>query len=114
MIKFWFDKYRPGRPSHRLRAALPSRELAARGHDSAIVTSIDQLSPGDVVLLTKDSSLDSLKRLKSLGYVVGFDLCDNKFQDEQHGDILRIMCQTADFVTAHTRAIHRPRGSRIF
>jgi hypothetical protein len=102
MIKFWFDRYRVNRPSHRIRARLPAEELQRQGYNSAVVSDLNQVTAGDMVIITKDSRPESLHNLRARGAVVGFDLCDNKFDEPEEGDLYRLMCREADFVTANT------------
>ena len=84
MIKFWFDKYRDKRASHRIRALRPVEGLRSLDVDADIINdkNIDRLSKDDIVIFTKDTDPNQMLKLKRKGYTVGFDICDNKFKEE--------------------------------
>ena len=102
MIKFWFDKYRDKRASHRIRALRPVEGLRALGVDADIINdkSIDKLSKDDIVIFTKDTDPGQMLKLKRQGYRVGFDICDNKFKEETSK--YEVYCREADFITCNT------------
>lgn len=102
MIKFWFDKFDISRASHRLRVLLPVEYLKSQGYDSAIIgpSTINSIKKEDAVIFSKDSSLDNMRLLKSKGITVGFDLCDNKFQE--NGDLYYSFCKEVDFITVNS------------
>ena len=102
MIKFWFDKYRDKRASHRIRALRPVEGLKSLGVDADIINgkSIEKLHRDDIVIFTKDTDPGQMLKLKQQGYLVGFDICDNKFdEDKENYDIY---CREADFITCNT------------
>lgn len=105
MIKFWFDKFRPGRASHRLRAKLPSQELQRLGHNSKIINSTDEISKNDIVIFSKDSDINNMLAIKKKGIVVGFDLCDNKFEEEP--EKYKGFCKEVDFITVNTEVMQQ-------
>jgi hypothetical protein len=102
MIKFWFDKYRDKRASHRIRALRPVEGLRALGVDADIINnkSIDRLSKDDIVIFTKDTDPAQMLELKRQGYRVGFDICDNKFKEDKGN--YDVYCREADFITCNT------------
>lgn len=102
MIKFWFDKYRDKRASHRIRALRPVEGLKSLGVDADIINhkSIDKLSKDDIVIFTKDTDPARMLELKQQGYLVGFDICDNKFEEDARN--YDIYCREADFITCNT------------
>ncbi|NDB65137.1 MAG: glycosyltransferase family 1 protein [Euryarchaeota archaeon] len=102
MIKFWFDKYRNKRASHRIRALRPVEGLKSLGHDADIINdkSIDRLSKDDIVIFTKDTDPGQMLKLKQQGYTVGFDICDNKFKEAREN--YTVYCREADFITCNT------------
>lgn len=102
MIKFWFDKYRDKRASHRIRALRPVEGLRSLDVDADIINdkNIDKLSKDDIVIFTKDTDPNQMLKLKRKGYTVGFDICDNKFKEE--GERYHVYCREADFITCNT------------
>jgi hypothetical protein len=100
MIKFWFDKYKHGRASHRIRAHIPCEELKSRGIESAIVNDISLVSENDIVIFSKDSSIENMRKVKNAGIKVGFDLCDNKFEEDGHA--YYPYCKEVDFITVNS------------
>jgi len=102
MIKFWFDKYRDKRASHRIRALRPVEGLRSLDVDADIINdkNIDRLSKDDIVIFTKDTDPNQMLKLKRKGYTVGFDICDNKFKEE--GERYHVYCREADFITCNT------------
>ena len=102
MIKFWFDKYRDKRASHRIRALRPVEGLRSLDVDADIINDkdIDKLSKDDIVIFTKDTDPNQMLKLKRKGYTVGFDICDNKFKEE--GERYHVYCREADFITCNT------------
>lgn len=100
MIHFWFDEYDESRASHRLRALIPSNELKKQGIDSKIVSNITDLKKDDIVIFSKDSSIESMRIVKNYGCIVGFDICDNYFDDDSRHYIN--FCKESDFVTVNS------------
>lgn len=102
MIKFWFDKFRYGRASHRIRAHIPCEAMKSMGYDSAIVRDTNSLTDEDIVIFTKDSNIENMRTVKSKGYKVGFDLCDNKFDEKP---IYYDYCKEVDFITVNSETM---------
>lgn len=118
MIRFWYDIFRAGRASHRLRAELPCQGLKARGVDCTIINRVDQVNPlTDIVIFSKDTKYpDRIRQLKSMGVPVGFDICDNKFdQKPKYADFGNM----ADFITVNSAVMaqevqHRLPGKPVY
>ena len=105
MIKFWFDRFDINRASHRLRIYKPVHYLKSEGYDVDIITpdKINQINKNDIVIFSKDSKLESMRKIKSLGYKVGFDLCDNKFASQDN--IYYDYCKEVDFITVNSKTM---------
>jgi len=99
MIKFWFDKFREGRASHRLRASIPCKALVDAGVNAEVTRDINSITDKDIVIVQKDSLLENFRKLKQTGAKVGFDLCDNKFEEHSH---YYDFCKEADFITVNS------------
>lgn len=99
MIKFWFDKFREGRASHRLRASIPCKALTEQGINSQITNDINSITEEDIVIVQKDSLLENFRKLKQTNAKIGFDLCDNKFEEHSH---YYDFCKEADFITVNS------------
>lgn len=102
MIKFWFDKFKYGRASHRIRAYIPCESLKLMGYNSEITRDINSLTKEDIVIFTKDSNIENMRLVKSKGIKVGFDLCDNKFDEKP---IYYDYCKEVDFITVNSNTM---------
>lgn len=100
MIKFNIGKNRQSRASHRLRAVLPVAALTAAGHQAAIVERGSIPNNDDVVIFTKDSLMVDFENALQSGARVGFDLCDNKWDED--GELYNKFCKNAHFITVNT------------
>jgi hypothetical protein len=103
VIKFWFDKFKIGRASHRLRAHHPNEVLRFRNIDSKITNNLHDLSQEDIVIFTKDSDIENMRKIKRLGIIVGFDLCDNKF--EENRQLYQSYCNEVNFITVNSKTM---------
>jgi len=99
MIKWWFDKYRQGRASHRIRSFHQCQELVSQGYDAKITNNLEDISADDIVIFQKDSTQESFNKLKNTGAKIGFDLCDNKFEEQPN---YYDFCKQADFITVNS------------
>lgn len=103
MIHFWFDNYDNSRASHRLRASIPSNALNKKGIKSAIISNVSEIQKTDIVIFSKDSSIESMRSVKKLGCIVGFDICDNYFEDGSRQYLE--FCEEVDFITVNSESM---------
>lgn len=103
MLKFNFGKFKIDRASHRLRAYLPCQQLNLLGHRSEIVKDNSNVTKDDVVVFSKDSDIELMIKCKEKGAKVGFDICDNKFDDKDY----LTWCLLVDFITVNTTTMQQ-------
>lgn len=111
--------------SARYRVIIPARELARLGHEIRIVTVDDNhklsnasdLLKTDVVIFSKSFSAANEElaiAAKRYGTKVLFDICDNHFENPDHGGHYRRMAGLADAVVVNTpqmaEIVHRFTG----
>lgn len=100
MIKFWFDQFDQSRASHRLRAQIPIDQLIKENFSAKIISSITEIDTSDIVIFSKDSKLENFLKIKKLGVKIGFDICDNYFNDPSYN--YNKFCKEADFIIANS------------
>lgn len=98
-INFIARKFSEGRASHRLRGKYISENFKSRGIDSYWGSRTDQIKKDDITIFLKNSTVDQLKYAKSVGSKTVFDVCDNKFDEDEN---LIPCCQEADYITCNS------------
>jgi glycosyltransferase involved in cell wall biosynthesis len=98
-IRFFSDSYKPKRASHRLRGELICNALTDHGYDSKILKDWEEVDKNTIVVFLKHTLPESINRAKLLGALTVYDLCDNKF-DEDEAYIP--CCMAADIISANS------------
>ena len=98
-IRFYSNSYKPRRASHRLRGELISNALSECGYDSKILKDWNEVDKNTIVIFLKHTLLESIIRAKSLGAFTVYDLCDNKFDEDE---VYHSCCTAADIVSANS------------
>lgn len=98
-IRFYSDSYKPRRASHRLRGELISNALSECGYDSKILKDWNEVDKNTIIVFLKHTLPESIIRAKSLGAFTVYDLCDNKFDEDE---AYHPCCAAADLVSANS------------
>ena len=98
-IRFYSNSYKIKRASHRLRGELISNALSEHGYDSKILKDWNEVDKNTIVIFLKHTLPESIIRAKSLGAFTVYDLCDNKFDEEE---VYHSCCAAADIVSANS------------
>ena len=98
-IRFYSNSYKIKRASHRLRGELISNALSEHGYDSKILKDWNEVDKNTIVIFLKHTLPESIIRAKSLGAFTVYDLCDNKFDEEE---TYHLCCAAADIVSANS------------
>ena len=98
-IRFYSNSYKIKRASHRLRGELISNALSEHGYDSKILKDWNEVDKNTIVIFLKHTLPESIIRAKSLGAFTVYDLCDNKFDEEE---VYHLCCAAADIVSANS------------
>lgn len=98
-IRFYSDSYKTKRASHRLRGELICNALTDHGYDSKILKDWSEVDKNTIIIFLKHTLPESIVRAKMLGALTVYDVCDNKF-DEDEAYIP--CCMAADMISANS------------
>lgn len=98
-IRFYSNSYKPKRASHRLRGELICNALSAHGYDSKILKDWNEVDKNTIVIFLKHTLPESIIHAKSLGAFTVYDLCDNKFDEDE---AYHPCCTAADLISANS------------
>jgi hypothetical protein len=98
-IRFFSEAYKAKRASHRLRGEVTARALAEQGYDSKLLTDWSEVDSNTIVIFLKRSFPHNIQQAKDLGAITVYDLCDNKFDEEES---YKPNCLLADFVSVNS------------
>lgn len=103
-INFIAGKFSEGRASHRLRGKYISENLKSKNIDSYWGSRNDKIKNGDITIFLKNSSVEQIKYAKTVGSITVFDVCDNKFDEDEN---LIFCCQEADYITCNSHVMSK-------
>jgi glycosyltransferase involved in cell wall biosynthesis len=103
MIKFYIPNLEPleniKRASRRFRAMIPLRGM--RPNDK-IIDSLDQVKPGDIVVVAKKVKQQEVLYLKNIQAKVVYDICDSKWHKPYAVEELNDICAMANLIVTTT------------
>jgi len=109
-INFIAGKFSEGRASHRLRGKHISESLALKGIDTHWGSKMGKIKKDDITVFLKNSSSEQIKEAKKIGSITVYDLCDNKFDED---DSLITCCQEADYITCNSNIMRQQIQTRF-
>jgi hypothetical protein len=98
-VRFWSDRFKTKRASHRLRGDVMSHALCELGHDARASRDISDIDSDTVVVFLKGSAPAHIADAKSKGAFTIYDLCDNKFDEKEE---YAPCCAIADAITVNS------------
>jgi glycosyltransferase involved in cell wall biosynthesis len=109
-INFIAGKFNEGRASHRLRGKHISENLLSKGVDTYWGSKMGKIKKDDITIFLKNSSPAHIKEAKSIGSITVYDLCDNKFDEDE---LLIPCCQEADYITCNSNIMNQQIRERL-
>jgi hypothetical protein len=98
-IRFWSDRFKTKRASHRLRGEVMSQALRELGHDAIASRDFSGIDADTVMVFLKGSTPAHIADAKSKGAFTIYDLCDNKFDEKED---YSPCCEAADAITVNS------------
>jgi glycosyltransferase involved in cell wall biosynthesis len=101
-ILFYSPSFKTKRASHRLRGDISARTLREMGYDARAANSLEGVDRDTIVVFLKFSQADEIAKVRDMGAITLYDLCDNKFGEEPE---YTPCCQTAHYVTVNSKTM---------
>lgn len=109
-INFIAGKFNEGRASHRLRGKHIAENLSSKGIDTYWGSKMGKIKKDDITVFLKNSSPDHIQEAKKLGSITVYDLCDNKFDEDE---LLSPCCKVADYITCNSKVMSQQIETRF-
>ena len=93
MLKFYVPDKNPARSSSRLRAFIPAENYGK------VISNIDDIEDGDVVVFSKKSSIPEIKYVVDRNIKFIFDICDDQFKDPVYVNLFKYACSNCHVIT---------------